>query len=192
MKTKIKKIILLASGSGSNVENIIKYFEKNIFIEVVLIASNNKNAYVFERVKHYGIDSIVFDKLYFKEKFIHFIDQKNINLIVLAGFLWKIPESIVKRYSNKIINIHPSLLPSFGGKGMYGNNVHQAVINSKVKKTGISIHLVNNQYDEGNIIFQAEIPVLSKDTPSSIAKKVQILEKKYFPEVIKEYLLKIS
>ena len=192
MKTKIKKIILLASGSGSNVENIIKYFEKNIFIEVVLIASNNKNAYVFERVKQYGIDSIVFDKLYFKEKFIHFIDQKNINLIVLAGFLWKIPESIVKRYSNKIINIHPSLLPSFGGKGMYGNNVHQAVINSKVKKTGISIHLVNNQYDEGNIIFQAEIPVLSKDTPSSIAKKVQILEKKYFPEVIKEYLLKIS
>ena len=192
MKTKIKKIILLASGSGSNVENIIKYFEKNIFIEVVLIASNNKNAYVFEIVKHYGIDSIVFDKLYFKEKFIHFIDQKNINLIVLAGFLWKIPESIVKKYSNKIINIHPSLLPSFGGKGMYGNNVHQAVINSKVKKTGISIHLVNNQYDEGNIIFQAEIPVLSKDTPSSIAKKVQILEKKHFPEVIKEYLLKIS
>jgi len=191
MKTTIKKIILLASGSGSNVENIIKYFDKSSLIEVVLVAGNNKNAYVFERIKPYNIKTLVFDKLYFKEKFINIIDQNNTDLIVLAGFLWKIPESLIERYANKIINIHPSLLPRFGGKGMYGNNVHKAVINSKVKKTGISIHLVNKEYDKGNIIFQAETSVHPEDTLAVIERKVQSLEKEHFPRVIKEYLSKI-
>ena len=192
MKTTTKKLILLASGGGSNVENIIKYFKNKPNIKVVLVAGNNKNAYVFERVKPFNIETLVFDKSYFNDKFVNIIERYNPDLIVLAGFLWKIPELWINKYPKKIINIHPSLLPSFGGKGMYGANVHKAVINSKVKKTGISVHLVNEEYDEGNIIFQAETDILFEDTPGSIARKVQILEKEHFPRVIKEYLFKIE
>jgi phosphoribosylglycinamide formyltransferase-1 len=154
MKTQIKKIILLASGNGSNVENIIKYFDKNSSIRIVLVAGNNKNAFVFERVKPYDIQTLVFDKSSFNKQLIKIIDQNEADLLVLAGFLWKIPESVIDRYPNKIINIHPSLLPKFGGKGMYGNNVHKAVMESKEVKTGISIHIVNKEYDKGSIIFQ--------------------------------------
>ena len=189
---KIKKLVLLASGEGSNVENIIKHFELNSNIEVVLVAGNNKKAYVFERVKKYGIDTFVFDKDFFDKKFINIIEQYNPNLIVLAGFLWKISEFIIKKYPNQIINIHPSLLPKYGGKGMYGLNVHEAVIKNKEKKTGISIHLVNQNYDEGNIIFQSQINISHDDTINSIASKVQLLEKEHFPRVIEEYLLKLQ
>ena len=189
---KIKKLVLLASGEGSNVENIIKHFELNSNIEVVLVAGNNKKAYVFERVKKYDIDTFVFDKDFFDKKFINIIEQYNPNLIVLAGFLWKISEFIIKKYPNQIINIHPSLLPKYGGKGMYGLNVHEAVIKNKEKKTGISIHLVNQNYDEGNIIFQSQINISHDDTINSIASKVQLLEKEHFPRVIEEYLLKLQ
>ena len=189
---KIKKLILLASGEGSNVENIIKHFELNSNIEVVLVAGNNKKAYVFERVKKYDIDTFVFDKNFFDKKFIDIIEKYNPNLIVLAGFLWKIPEFIINKYPNQIINIHPSLLPKYGGKGMYGLNVHEAVIKNKEKKTGISIHLVNQNYDEGNIIFQSQINISHDDTINSIASKVQLLEKEHFPRVIEEYLLKLQ
>lgn len=188
----IKKLILLASGEGSNVENIIKHFELNSNIEVVLVAGNNKKAYVFERVKKYDIDTFVFDKNFFDKKFIDIIEKYNPNLIVLAGFLWKIPEFIINKYPNQIINIHPSLLPKYGGKGMYGLNVHEAVIKNKEKKTGISIHLVNQNYDEGNIIFQSQINISHNDTINSIASKVQLLEKEHFPRVIEEYLLKLQ
>ena len=188
----IKKLILLASGEGSNVENIIKHFELNSNIEVVLVAGNNKKAYVFERVKKYDIDTFVFDKNFFDKKFIDIIEKYNPNLIVLAGFLWKIPEFIINKYPNQIINIHPSLLPKYGGKGMYGLNVHEAVIKNKEKKTGISIHLVNQNYDEGNIIFQSQINISHDDTINSIASKVQLLEKEHFPRVIEEYLLKLQ
>ncbi len=134
MKTITKKLILLASGDGSNVENIIKYFKNTPNIEVVLVAGNNKNAYVFERVEPFNIETLVFTKSYFNNKFVNIIELYHPDLIILAGFLWKIPELWINKYPNKIINIHPSLLPSFGGKGMYGSNVHEAVINSKVKK----------------------------------------------------------
>ena len=189
MKTQIKKIILLASGNGSNVENIIKYFDKNSAIRIVLVAGNNKNAFVFERVKHYDIQTLVFDKPSFNKQLIKIIDQNEADLLVLAGFLWKIPESVIDRYPNKIINIHPSLLPKFGGKGMYGNNVHKAVMESKEVKTGISIHIVNKEYDKGSIIFQVGIPIMPLDDFKSIAKKVQDLEKEHFPRIIKNYIL---
>ena len=191
-KTFLKKIILLASGSGSNVENIIKHFDENLMIEVVLVAGNNPNAGVFHRIKPYNIDTLVFDKLFFNEEFIKIVDQKNVDLIILAGFLWKIPESLIERYPNKIINIHPSLLPKYGGKGMFGDNVHKAVINNNEKKTGISIHIVNEEYDKGRIIFQTEIPIKYNDSAESIAKKIKKLEKKYFPIVIEKYLLNIK
>lgn len=189
MKTQIKKIILLASGNGSNVENIIKYFDKNSAIRIVLVAGNNKNAFVFERVKPYDIQTLVFDKSSFNKQLIKIIDQNEADLLVLAGFLWKIPESVIDRYPNKIINIHPSLLPKFGGKGMYGNNVHKAVMESKEVKTGISIHIVNKEYDKGSIIFQVGIPIMPLDDFKSIAKKVQDLEKEHFPRIIKNYIL---
>jgi phosphoribosylglycinamide formyltransferase-1 len=189
MKTQIKKIILLASGNGSNVENIIKYFDKNSSIRIVLVAGNNKNAFVFERVKPYDIQTLVFDKSSFNKQLIKIIDQNEADLLVLAGFLWKIPESVIDRYPNKIINIHPSLLPKFGGKGMYGNNVHKAVMESKEVKTGISIHIVNKEYDKGSIIFQVGIPIMPLDDFKSIAKKVQDLEKEHFPRIIKNYIL---
>lgn len=189
MKTQIKKIILLASGNGSNVENIIKYFDKNSSIRIVLVAGNNKNAFVFERVKPYDIQTLVFDKSSFNKQLIKIIDQNEADLLVLAGFLWKIPESVIDRYPNKIINIHPSLLPKFGGKGMYGNNVHKAVMESKEVKTGISIHIVNKEYDKGSIIFQVGIPIMPLDDFKSIAKKVQELEKEHFPRIIKNYIL---
>tara|TARA_B110000003_G_scaffold126654_1_gene128704 strand:- start:622 stop:1200 length:579 start_codon:yes stop_codon:yes gene_type:complete len=189
MKTQIKKIILLASGNGSNVENIIKYFDKNSSIRIVLVAGNKKNAFVFERVKPYDIQTLVFDKSSFNKQLIKIIDQNEADLLVLAGFLWKIPESVIDRYPNKIINIHPSLLPKFGGKGMYGNNVHKAVMESKEVKTGISIHIVNKEYDKGSIIFQVGIPIMPLDDFKSIAKKVQDLEKEHFPRIIKNYIL---
>lgn len=192
MKTQIKKIILLASGNGSNVENIIKYFDKNSAIRIVLVAGNNKNAFVFKRVKPYNIRTLVFDKLSFNKQLIKTIDQNEADLVVLAGFLWKIPESVIDIYPNKIINIHPSLLPKFGGKGMYGNNVHKAVMESKEVQTGISIHIVNKEYDKGNIIFQVAIPITPFEDFKSIAKKVQDLEKEHFPRIIKSYILNIK
>ncbi len=192
MNSKIKKITLLASGNGSNVENIIKFFDKNPMIEVVLVAGNKRDAKVFERVKQYKIDTFIFNKYNFNENFIDILDKYETDLIVLAGFLWKIPKSLINRYKNKIINIHPSLLPLYGGKGMYGMNVHKAVISNKEKKTGISIHEVNEDYDKGKIIFQAKILVLPEDTIESLASRVQDLEKKHFPNIIKEFLLKIK
>tara|TARA_B110000444_G_scaffold258392_1_gene299189 strand:- start:11983 stop:12561 length:579 start_codon:yes stop_codon:yes gene_type:complete len=192
MNSKIKKITLLASGNGSNVENIIKFFDKNPMIEVVLVAGNKRDAKVFERVKQYKIDTFIFNKYNFNENFIDILDKYETDLIVLAGFLWKIPKSLINRYKNKIINIHPSLLPLYGGKGMYGMNVHKAVISNKEKKTGISIHEVNEDYDKGKIIFQAKILVLPEDTIESLASRVQDLEKEHFPNIIKEFLLKIK
>lgn len=186
----MKRIIIFASGSGSNAENIIKYFQNSKEIVVTHVLSNNEQAKVFERCERLNIDASLFDK----DSFIHddtvlnFL-QVEADVIVLAGFLWKIPAKIVNAFPNKIINIHPALLPKYGGKGMYGMNVHKAVKENNEAETGITIHYVNENYDEGAIIFQAKTSVSSSDTPETIAQKVHELEYEYFPKVIEEVIL---
>lgn len=184
-------VAILASGSGSNAENIYNYFKDNKRIRIVLIISNKQDAYVLKRAKSLNIESVVFSKSDFDttDKVINILEDKNIDFIVLAGFLLKIPANIIKAYPNRIINIHPALLPKFGGKGMYGDNVHKAVREANEAESGITIHYVNENYDEGNIIFQAKCPVSTDDTYKDIAKKVHTLEYMHFPEVIESVIL---
>jgi len=185
----IKKIAIFASGSGTNAENIIKYFDKNKLIVVDSLWSNNPSAYALTRAASLDVGTFVFNRkqLYETGEVHSKLSNRKIDLIVLAGFLWLIPENIINDFT--IINIHPALLPKYGGKGMYGINVHQAVVESGDKETGISIHYVNDKYDDGEIIFQAECPVEPDDTPEEIAQKVHKLEYKYFPEVIERILI---
>jgi len=181
------KIAIFASGSGSNAENIYKYFEKSKNIKIELLLTNNKNAYVIERAKNLNIKCEIFDKKDLKTNHVLDILQKNeIDFIVLAGFLLLIPENIIKKYNQKIINIHPALLPKYGGKGMYGDAVHKAVIENKEKESGITIHYVNGKYDEGDIIFQAKCKIESTDTAEKLAEKIHRLEYKYFPQIIEK------
>jgi len=186
----MKKIALFASGNGSNAENIITYFSEKNNVEVALILTNNANAYVVERAKNHHIPCLVFPSKELKET--DFVLDKlceyHIDFIVLAGFLLMIPKKIIDRYPGKIINIHPALLPKYGGKGMYGDIVHKAVRASGDTETGISIHFVNEKYDEGAIIFQAKCPVNPDDTPDTIAQKVHQLEYRYFPEIIERVI----
>ena len=186
----MKRIAIFASGSGSNAQRIIEYFQSSNSVEVSLILSNKANAFVLERAKKFGIKSAIFNKTEFYEKRI-VLDQltvNNIDFIVLAGFLLLFPSNIITCYPNKIVNIHPSLLPKFGGKGMYGMHVHKSVIKAKELETGITIHYVDEKYDEGNIIFQKKCDVLPEDSPESIAKKISMLEHKYFPKVIEDII----
>jgi phosphoribosylglycinamide formyltransferase-1 len=182
------KIALFASGSGSNAENIANYYSKSTVFEFPLIISNKADAYVHERAKKLQIPSFTFSREDFLagDKIITFLKEHNIEYIVLAGFLLKIPDSLVEAYPNKIINVHPALLPKFGGKGMYGQHVHQAVADAGETESGITIHYVNGNYDEGNVIFQAKCPVLPTDTPDIIAEKVHALEYEHFPRIISE------
>lgn len=186
----MKKIALFASGNGSNAENIINYFSEKNNVEVALILTNNKNAYVIERAKNHHIPCFVFSSKELKETDIVLdkLFEFNIDYIVLAGFLLMIPKKIIDRSPGKIINIHPALLPKYGGKGMYGDIVHKAVRESGDTETGISIHFVNEKYDEGAIIFQAKCPVNPEDTPDTIAQKVHQLEYCYFPEIIEKVI----
>lgn len=183
------RILILASGSGSNAENISIYFNRHESIKVIYILTNNKKAKVLERAKRLNIKSLVFNRNDFndKTKLTEFL-KKEADLIVLAGFLWKIPEHIIDAFPNKIINIHPALLPKYGGKGMYGMNIHKAVVENKEEKTGITIHYVNENYDEGAIIFQANTPVAKFDSPEDVAHKIHELEFKYFPKIIEEVI----
>ena len=190
MKKNLKKIVLFASGNGSNVENIIKYFQNNTQVEIIFVGGNNKNANVFNRVKSYGIKILIFDRTYFNNGILETLTKYKPDLIILAGFLWKIPNQWIINFSDKILNIHPSLLPKYGGKGMYGMNIHKAVKKNQEKETGITIHLVDEDYDKGRIIFQKKIQIPSNFDPEDIAKKVHQLEKKYFPKVIEKYLFK--
>lgn len=188
MKNNVKKIILFASGNGSNVENIIKYFQNSLEVKVILVAGNNKNAQVFKRAKFHGIKTLIFDRIFFNSRLFKTIKEYEPDLIVLAGFLWKIPQSWISNFSNQILNIHPSLLPKYGGKGMFGINIHKAVKTNQEKETGITIHLVNEDYDKGKIIFQKKTKIPTNFKVEDIAIKVQELEKKYFPKIIEEYL----
>ncbi len=186
----MNKIAIFASGSGTNAENIINFFKENKKIEVSLIFSNNKNAHVIQRAINHNINYHYFSRpeFYQTKNILDILTKQHIDFIVLAGFLWLIPEYLIEAYPNKIINIHPALLPKYGGKGMYGEHVHKAVIENKERETGITIHYVNKEYDKGNTIFQAKCPVLKGETPEDIAKKVHELEYAHFPKVIEDVL----
>ena len=184
----MKNIAILASGSGTNAENIIKYFIESESTRIVVVLSNKSDAGVHERAANLGVPSYFFPNAAFKEgtEVLKKLAEYNVNLIVLAGFLSMISPVIINTYNNKIINIHPSLLPKFGGKGMYGHHVHEAVLAAKETKTGITIHYIDEHYDEGVTIFQAECPVLPSDTVEDIEKKIHELEYKYYPQVIEK------
>ena len=185
----MKKIIVFASGSGTNAENIIKYFLNTEIARVVSIFTNNASAKVIERAKNHQIPVEIFSKNELIERnVLQKVQEIDPDLIILAGFLLKFPENIIEQYPNKIINIHPALLPNYGGKGMYGMHIHRAIVNNKEKETGISIHYVNENYDEGAIIFQANVAVTEEDTPETVAEKIHELEQKHFPEIIHRIL----
>lgn len=183
-----KRIAIFASGSGTNAEAIMKHFTGHENVEVVLILSNKPDAYVLERAKKFGVPTHVFNRSTFKNtnEIVDLLQSQNISLVVLAGFLWLIPEQLIQAFPNQIINIHPALLPKYGGKGMYGMNVHNAVKEAGETETGITIHYVNEQYDEGQIIHQAKCQVTPEDSPEDIAQKIHLLEHEYFPKVIEK------
>ncbi|MFT3752645.1 MAG: phosphoribosylglycinamide formyltransferase [Paludibacter sp.] len=182
------KIAILASGSGSNAENIIRYFSTGEKFAFPVIISNKPDAFVHERARTLGIPSVTFSREDFLtgETVLNFLKEKEIDCIVLAGFLMKVPEVLINAYPDRIINVHPALLPKYGGKGMYGRYVHEAVAAAGETETGITIHYVNSHYDEGNVIFQVKCPVSPTDTADMIAEKVHALEYEYFPKVIEE------
>ena len=188
----MKKIAIFASGSGSNAENIIQYFAQKPQFCVKSVFCNVPDAYVLERAKKYRIPSFVFNREEFRnpDKVFRQLQEQEIDFIVLAGFLWLMPSFITAAWPNKIVNIHPALLPAYGGKGMYGHHVHEAVIAAGEKESGITIQYVNDHYDQGAIIFQAKCPVLPTDTPDDLAARVHELEYRYFPQIIAETILK--
>lgn len=188
--TDVKKIAILASGSGSNAENIANYFNGSGYAEVSFIIANNPDAYVIERAKRLGIECAVVTKAQFMEadEIIAMLQERSIDFVVLAGFLLLVPAKLIRAYPGRIVNIHPALLPKHGGKGMYGDRVHKAVVESGDTESGITIHLIDEQYDEGTTFFQAKCPVLPTDTPDDVAAKIHALEYEHFPHVIEEIL----
>lgn len=186
----MKNIAIFASGEGSNAQNIINYFKGSALAKVELIVSNNPKANVLNRAKEAGIETLTSDRRTFYEtsSVLEKLKAANIDLIVLAGFLWMVPENLITAFPNKIINIHPSLLPKYGGKGMYGMNVHKAVIEAGEKQSGISIHYVNNQYDNGDIISQHTCVIEPSDTPETTAQKIHQLENDFLPKTVFDLL----
>ena len=185
------RIAIFASGSGSNAENIIRYFSDNKIVKVVLVLSNNSRSGVLVRAKLHNIPTFIFTKNDLNEcsKVHNVLKDYNASMIVLAGFLLKIPLCMIKAYPNSILNIHPALLPKYGGNGMYGMNVHKAVVENNEQRTGITIHYVNENYDEGAIIFQATCNIDENDLPEDVKTKVQALELCHFPSVIESIIL---
>ena len=189
----IPRIALFASGNGSNAQRIAEYFFANGLLEVSAIYSNNPEAYVLERAKLLGIPSVLFsrDAFYNNTSILDDLKSGQTDWIILAGFLWLIPDYILKAFPGRIINIHPALLPAYGGKGMYGMKVHESVIASGDKQSGITIHYVNEQYDKGDIIFQATCQIQADDTPEMLAAKIHELEYEYFPVVIEKLIINV-
>jgi phosphoribosylglycinamide formyltransferase 1 len=187
----MKNLAIFASGSGSNAERIVEYFTDSEEISVKLFLCNNPEAGVIQRAERLRIPLVMFDRPMFKSgEVVQILQENQIDFVILAGFLWLVPKNVVEAFPNRIINIHPALLPKFGGKGMYGHFVHEAVVKNKETESGITIHFVNEHYDEGAIIFQASFPVTPTDTPEDVARKGQVLEHQHFPEVIEKVVLK--
>jgi phosphoribosylglycinamide formyltransferase 1 len=189
----MRHIAILASGSGTNAENIISYFSTRKTAQVALILSNKRDAYVLKRAEKYNIPSFFFERneFYTSDIVLNYLFRYRIDFIVLAGFLWLVPGNILSHFNKRIINIHPALLPRYGGKGMYGENVHREVIANNDQESGISIHYVNEKYDKGDIIFQAKCNIDPSDNAESLAVKIHALEYKYFPQVIEELINKL-
>lgn len=185
-----KKIVILASGSGSNAERIITYFKSNKLAQVSLVVTNNPSAGVLERCKRLKVPTLVVSRedFYSNHQIVRRLATEQPDLIVLAGFLWLVPKSLIQAFPRQIINIHPALLPKYGGKGMYGQYVHEAVVANQESKSGITIHFVNESYDEGDIIYQAETCLTKEDTPGTLAGKIHQLEYQHFPLVIQQVL----
>ncbi len=186
----MKRIVIFASGSGTNAENVIKFFLNRDDASVIKVFTNNPKAQVLERAKKLNVNTVLFHKDAFtsSNEILHALKALNPDLIVLAGFLLQFPEHILQEFPNKVINIHPALLPKYGGKGMYGMNVHEAVVKNNEKQSGITIHYVNERYDEGTIIFQATCQVNETDTAKDVAAKIHDLEMEYFPKVVLKVL----
>jgi phosphoribosylglycinamide formyltransferase-1 len=183
------RIAIFASGEGSNAENITNYFRGYDAINVVLIVSNRADVGVIQRAKRLKVPYLISPKDELNSlKFLHLLKQQNINIIILAGFLLKIPTHLISAFAHRIINIHPALLPKYGGKGMYGNKIHKAVLTNKEKESGITIHLVNEHYDKGEILFQKSCKVMLDDDVSDLAQRIHLLEYQFFPKIIEDYI----
>ena len=192
--TQVKNIAVFASGSGSNAESIFNYFQDHESVEVKLLLSNKPDAFVLERAKHFSIPTHLFGRadFYDSNEVLTILEQYKIDWIVLAGFLWLIPVKMVKKYPNRILNIHPALLPKYGGKGMYGIHVHRAVVSAGEKESGMTIHFVNEKYDDGNIIFKGKCELDKNDSPEEVASKVLALEHEHFAKIIEIDVLKLQ
>jgi phosphoribosylglycinamide formyltransferase-1 len=186
----MKRIVIFASGSGTNAENLIKFFHNSDNAAVIQVLTNNPHAKVLERAKNLKVSALSFNRIAFTktDDVLNILRASKPDIIILAGFLWKFPEHILDEFPNKVINVHPALLPKYGGKGMYGMYVHEAVVKNNETETGITIHYVNEHYDEGAIIFQAKCDVSNTDLPQDVADKIHKLEMKYFPKVVEELL----
>ena len=184
-------IAILASGNGTNAQQISEYFAGSDKVCVKCIIYNRKDAYVAERAKNLGIPAHYFSRKDFYENgsVMQYLKEQQIDWVILAGFLWLVPEDMLAAYHDHIINIHPALLPNYGGKGMYGHHVHEAVIANHEKESGITIHIVDNRYDCGTTLFQAKCTLTDEDTPDTLAEKIHLLEKAYFPMVIEKTVL---
>ncbi|PWL30900.1 phosphoribosylglycinamide formyltransferase [uncultured Roseivirga sp.] len=187
-----KRLSIFASGSGSNAEKFFEHFKNHPKIEIVSVFTNNKSAGVIERADRFGIQHHVYNRTYWEtgEQIIRILKEEEVDFIVLAGFMLLIPEKLVKEFSDKIFNIHPALLPKFGGQGMYGSNVHKAVKAAGETESGLTIHFVNEHYDEGKIIFQEKCQLEPTDSAEDIAAKVLKLEHKNYPKVVEQEVLK--
>jgi phosphoribosylglycinamide formyltransferase-1 len=186
----MKNIAIFASGSGTNAENLIRFFRTSKSGRVSLVLTNRADAGVIDRVQSLGVETIVFNReqFYNSDELVTLLFERDIDFVVLAGFLWLVPDSLLESFKNKMVNIHPALLPKYGGKGMFGSRVHASVIDNRESESGITIHYVNKEYDEGNIVFQARCKVKSDDTPETLAVRIHQLEYEHFPVVVEKLL----